>query len=136
MKSKFCSLLLFISSAAVPFAVGASYAQVPDSTTQSTQDTSQDKSANSRTLTGCLSQGGDAKSFNLLADDGSTWVLRSKTATLSDHVGHTVTVTGKVWHGTMHGGKEKTKDAVDPGAEEHGHLSVATISMVSDTCKK
>ncbi len=116
--------------------VGTSYAQVPDSTTQSAQDTSQDKSADSRTLTGCLSQGGDSKSFNLLADDGSTWVLRSKTATLSDHVGHTVTVTGKVWHGTMHGAKEKTKDAVDPGAEEHGHLNVATVSMVSDTCKK
>jgi hypothetical protein len=136
MKSKFSSLLLFLSSAATPFAVGAGYAQVPDSTTQSTQDTSQDKSANSRTLTGCLSQGGDAKSFNLVADDGSTWVLRSKTAKLSDHVGHTVTVTGKVWHGTMHGTKEKTKDAVDPGAEEHGHLNVATISMVSETCKK
>ena len=136
MKSKFSSLLLFVSCAAMPFGMGASYAQVPDSTTQSTQDSSQDKSANSRSLTGCLSQGGDAKSFNLLADDGSTWVLRSKTATLSDHVGHTVTVTGKVWHGTMHGTKEKTKDAVDPGAEEHGHLNVATVSMVSDTCKK
>lgn len=136
MKSKFSSLLLFVGCAAMPFAVGASYAQVPDSTTQSTQDSSEDKSADSRTLTGCLSQGGDAKSFNLAADDGSTWVLRSKTATLSDHVGHTVTVTGKVWHGTAHGAKEKTKDAVDPGAEEHGHLNVASVSMVSDSCKK
>jgi Protein of unknown function (DUF5818) len=136
MKSKFPSLLLFVSCAAMPVVAGSTYAQVPDSTTQSSQDTSQDKSDNSRTLTGCLSQGGDAKSFNLLADDGSTWVLRSKTATLSDHVGHTVTVTGKVWHGTMHGAKEKTKDAVDPGAEERGHLNVASISMVSDTCKK
>jgi hypothetical protein len=136
MKSKFSLLLLFASCAAMPVVAGNSYAQVPDSTTQSTQDTSQDKSADSRTLTGCLSQGGDAKSFNLLADDGSTWVLRSKTATLSNHVGHTVTVTGKVWHGTIHGAKEKTKDAVDPGAEEHGHLNVTTLSMVSDTCKK
>ena len=136
MRSQFSLFLLFVGCAAIPVVAGNSYAQVPDSTTQSTQDTSQDKSANSRTLTGCLSQGGDAKSFNLLADDGSTWVLRSKTTTLSDHVGHTVTVTGKVWHGTMHGSKEKTKDAVDPGAEEHGHLNVASISMVSDTCKK
>ena len=136
MKSKFSSLLLLVSCAAMPVVVGTSYAQVPDSTTQSTQDTSQDKSANTRTLTGCLSQGGDAKSFNLLADDGSTWVLRSKTATLSDHVGHTVTVSGKVWHGTIHGAKEKTKDAVDPGAEEHGHMNVSSVSMVSDSCKK
>ena len=136
MKSKFSSLLLLISCAAMPVVVGAGYAQVPDSTTQSTQDTSQDKSADTRTLTGCLSQGGNAKSFNLLADDGSTWVLRSKTATLSNHVGHTVTVSGKVWHGTIHGAKEKSKDAVDPGAEEHGHMSVSTVSMVSDTCKK
>ncbi len=136
MKSKFSLLLLFASCAAMPVVAGNRYAQVPDSTTQSTQDSSQDKGADSRKLTGCLSQGGDAKSFNLLADDGSTWVLRSKTATLSDHVGHTVTVTGKVWHGTMHGAKEKTKDAVDPGAEEHGHLNVTTLSMVSDSCKK
>src|ERR1700749_3718685 len=133
MKSKFSSVLLFVTCAAMPFALGASYGQVPDSTTQSTQDNSQDKSADSRTLTGCLSQGGDAKSFNLLADDGSTWGLRSKTATLSDHVGHTIPLNRKGWHGQMEGAKEKTKDPLHPGAEEHGHLNVTSVSMVSDS---
>ena len=95
----------------------------------------QDKSASVRTITGCLSGGEKEGEFKLLAADGSTWEVRSKTAKLADHVGHTVKVTGKVWHPDMHGAKEKTKDAVDPNATEHGHLNVTDVEMVSDSCK-
>jgi len=94
------------------------------------------KSASVRTLTGCLSSGDKQGEYNLVAEDGGTWELHSKGAKLSSHVGHTVTVTGKVWHADMHGAKEKTKEAVNPGANEHGHLSVTEVSMVSDSCKK
>jgi hypothetical protein len=105
-------------------------AQVPDSTTESAQDHSQ--SANLRTVTGCLSQGGDAKSFNLLADDGGTWVLESKAVALSDHVGQTVTVTGKLGRRP----KEKARDGGDPVDAQHGRLTVASVNIVSDRCKK
>ena len=108
----------------------AGFAATPQS------NTDDNKSASVRTLTGCLSAGDKEGEYNLVAEDGSTWELHSKGAKLSPHVGHTVTVIGKVWHADLHGAKEKTKDAVDPGAKEHGHLGVTEVSMVSDSCKK
>ena len=102
----------------------------------SPQADTQDKSANVRTLTGCLSAGEKSGEYNLLAEDGSTWEIRSKSVKLDDHVGHTVKVTGKVWHPDMHGSKEKTKETVSPKATEHGNLNVSNLSMVSDSCKK
>jgi len=96
----------------------------------------QDKSADVRTVTGCLSNGDKAGEYLLTGSDGSTWEIKSKTVKLADHVGHTVKVTGKVWHPDMHGAKEKAKETVDPNAAEHGHLGATDISMVSDSCKK
>jgi hypothetical protein len=121
------SRLLILSCVAVTLPIAA--AQVPDSTTQSTEDHSQ--SANVRTVTGCLSQGSDEKSFNLLAEDGGTWVLQSKAVTLSDHLGQTITVTGRVSRA-----KAKTKDLADPVDAQHGRLTVASVNIVSDNCKK
>jgi len=100
------------------------------------QDTTkQDKSAEVRNVTGCLSKGDSANEFKVTASDGSTWEVKSKTVKLSPHVGHTVTVTGEVWHPDMHGAKEKTKSAVDDDAKEHGHLNVTKVEMVTDSCK-
>ena len=96
---------------------------------------SQDKSSDMRTVTGCLSAGDSTGEYKLTADDGSTWEVKSKTVKLADHVGHTVKVTGKEWQAGMHGAKEKTKEAVDPNAKEHGHMTVTSMSMVSDSCK-
>jgi hypothetical protein len=96
----------------------------------------QKKSDSTRTLTGCLSAGDKAGEYSLIADDGSAWVLSSKNAKLGDHVGHTVTVNGRVWHAGMHGAKEKTKDETNPNATEHGHLNVTDVSMVSESCKR
>lgn len=121
------SRLLILSCVAVTLPIAA--AQVPDSTTQSTEDHSQ--GANVRTVTGCLSQGSDEKSFNLLAEDGGTWVLQSKAVTLSDHLGQTITVTGRVSRA-----KAKTKDLADPVDAQHGRLTVASVNIVSDNCKK
>jgi hypothetical protein len=127
MNLKSASSFLILSCVAMTLPIAA--AQVPDSTTQSTEDHSQ--SANARTVTGCLSQGSDAKSFNLLADDGGTWVLQSRAVALSDHLGQTITVTGRVWRA-----KAKTKDVADPVDAQHGRLTVASVNIVSDNCKK
>ena len=99
------------------------------------QEANQDKSAEVRNITGCLSKGDSANEFKVTAGDGSTWEVKSKTVKLSPHVGHTVTVTGEVWHPYMHGAKEKAKSAVDADAKEHGHLNVTKVEMVSDSCK-
>ena len=101
----------------------------------------QDKGAEVRTLTGCLSKGDSAHEYKLTTENGSTWELHSKTLKLSAHTGHTVTVTGKVRAAAMHEAKEKAKDEMkehdmDKNATEHGHLNVTNLSMVSDSCKK
>ena len=100
------------------------------------QDGSEKKSDSVRTLTGCLSSGDKSGEYDLVAEDGSTWELHSKTAKLADHVGHTVTVSGRVWHAGMHGAKEKAKEESNPNANEHGHLNVTDVSMVSESCKR
>jgi hypothetical protein len=101
----------------------------------------QDKSADYRTLTGCLSNAEGDHEYKLTTRNGSTWELHSNTVKLSHHAGHTVTVTGKVQNADMHGAKEDMKDemkehGVDKEETEHGHLNVTKVSMVSASCKK
>ena len=96
----------------------------------------QDKSADERSITGCLSKGDSAREFKVTGEDGGTWEVTSATVKLSPHLGHTVTVSGKVWHPDMHGAKEKAKETVDADSKEHGHLKVTNLSMVSESCKK
>ncbi len=97
--------------------------------------------SDTRTITGCLAQGDNAKEFKLTGDDGSTWEVRSSKVSLAEHVGHKVTATGVVSNATAHNMKEDTKDmAHDAGMkksnEEHGHLKVTDVQMVSDSCTK
>jgi hypothetical protein len=88
-----------------------------------------------------LSQGDNAKEFNLKANDGSTWELSSSNVAMAGHVGHTVKVTGVVQNAMAHNMKEDTKDmAHDTGAmknnTEHGHLKVTHLKHVSDSCSQ
>ncbi len=96
--------------------------------------------ADVRDITGCLSKGDDANEFLLTGTDGSTWEVRSSKVALADHVGHTVTATGVVSNATMHNMKEDAKGAAkDSGMtksdNEHGHLKVTAVKMVSESCK-
>jgi hypothetical protein len=104
-------------------------------------DTSGKAKSDTRTVTGCLSQGDNAKEFRLTADDGSTWEVRSSSVSLAEHVGHKVTATGVVKNATAHNMKEDTKDmAHDTGVtkhnNEHGHMTITDLQMVSDSCSK
>ena len=97
--------------------------------------------SDTRAITGCLSQGDNAKEFKLTADDGSTWEVRSSSVRLAEHVGHKVTATGVVKNARAHNMKEDAKDmAHDTGAmkhnEEHGHMTVTDLQMVSDSCSR
>lgn len=97
--------------------------------------------SDTRTITGCLSQGDNAKEFKLTADDGGTWEVRSSNVSLAQHVGHKVTATGVVSNATAHNMKEDTKDmAHDTGMKknnaEHGHLKVTDVQMVSESCSQ
>lgn len=106
------------------------------------QDNSSDKGkSDTRTVTGCLQKTDHSNEYLLLANDGSSWKVRSDTVSLGDHVGHTVTATGAVARSTAHNMKEDTKDmAHDAGIKkhnsEHGTLKVTDVQMVSDSCSK
>jgi len=94
-----------------------------------------------RTLTGCLQKGDDAKEFALTTAKGGDWELKSDSVDLAPHVGHTVSVTGVVSNAALHGMKEDAKEeakehGVDKKATEHGHMTVTAVKMVSDSCKK
>jgi hypothetical protein len=105
------------------------------------QDSDAKGKSDTRTITGCLAQGDNAKEFKLTAQDGSTWEVKSSNVALAEHVGHTITATGVVSNATAHNMKEDTKDmAHDTGMKkdnrEHGHLKVTDVQMVSESCKQ
>lgn len=95
-----------------------------------------------RDITGCLSKGDSANEYLLTSNDGATWEVRSNSAVaLADHVGHMITATGVVSNAKMHNMKEDAKDAahdsgMTKGKEEHGHLKVTEVKMVSESCQK
>jgi hypothetical protein len=103
--------------------------------TSSGKSTSKD-----RTITGCLTQGDSANKFVLNGNDGSTWDVKSDSVSLADHVGHTISATGTVSNVTMHNTKEKAKDeaakaGMKKSNDEHGDMDIASVKMVSKSCK-
>jgi hypothetical protein len=132
MKNRFTRLLLC-------FAVGCLTASWAGA-----QDTDRDSKSKSdvRTVTGCLTKGDSANEFLLTANDGSTWeVHNNSSVNLASHVGHTIAAKGVVSNAKAHNLKEDAKDAEkDTGMrkhnEEHGHLKITDVQMVSDSCAK
>lgn len=109
----------------------------------------QDASGNSgasesatKTVTGCLQKGTKADTFSITAEDGTTYWLRSKAVKLADHVGHTVTVTGKEGHMKAEESNDKSdmnneaSHQSTAGSQEakSAHLYVTDLTMVSDSC--
>ena len=114
------------------FSASGALAQDTDSNSKSKADT--------RTITGCLSQGDNPDEFRLTAKDGSTWEVRSSSVKLSEHVGHTVAAHGVVSNAKAHNMKEDAKSAAaDSGVKksdtEHGHLKVTSVKMIGTSCK-
>jgi hypothetical protein len=106
------------------------------------QDTASKPKAEVRSITGCLSKGDSAGEYLLTGTDGSTWEVHSNTAvSLGEHVGHTVTLKGVVANAKAHNMKEDAKTAAtDAGVKktdnEHGHLKVTSLKMVSESWSK
>ena len=105
------------------------------------QDTTKTTHKKTRTLTGCLQTGDSANEYKLTTAKGSTWEIKSDSLNLGEHVGHKVTITGVVSNAKMHGMKEDAKaeakeHGMDKDSTEHGHMTVTSLKMVSDTCSK
>jgi hypothetical protein len=100
------------------------------------QDSTTGKSAKVRKITGCLAKGDSENEYQVNAANGATWEVKSDAVNFAPHVGHTVTVTGTVNNATAHGAKEKVKDKTMDNPNEHGHLTVTNMKMVSESCKQ
>lgn len=98
--------------------------------------------SNTKTVTGCLQKGAEADTYSLTADDGTTYWLHSKSVKLADHVGHTVTVTGREGHPKTAESKDKSdmnnqtsgQSIAENQDTKNVHLWVTDLTMVSDTC--
>jgi hypothetical protein len=125
MRSKLALSFFALSGLALLPAAGFANAQDRDR---------DDNSGKVREMTGCLQKEGD--DFELMADNGSTWELKGDNSRLADHVGHTIRVTGTVDHNKMHDAKEKAKEKTQDNPNEHGHLTVTNVKMVSRSCSR
>ena len=96
-----------------------------------------DKShAKTRSITGCLQNGDNSHEYKLIAKDGGRWDLKSDSVNMSEHVGHTVKVTGVVSNATAHNMKEDIKQGVGKDEHETGDMTVTNLKMVSTSCPK
>jgi hypothetical protein len=106
-------------------------------------------------VTGCVAAGKRAGTYKLTSDDGTVYMLRSKSINLGEHVGHTVTVSGRVITGSNGAnGSATTSNAANSsdatGADQNSagangaaassaaaknHLMVHKLTMVSESCK-
>ena len=125
MKTKLALGLLALSGFALLPAAGFAH--------RATQDRDDDR-GKVREMTGCLQKEGE--DYELMADNGSTWELKGERSRLADHVGHTVRITGTVDHEKMHDAKERAKEETEHHANEHGHLTVTHVKMVSRSCSR
>jgi len=86
-------------------------------------------------VTGCLKKGIEGGGYYLTDKDGTMWELSSKTVNLSEHVNHTVSVSG---HEMPRSQAEEAKIAENEKSESGGNkysdLKVAQLKMVSTSC--
>jgi hypothetical protein len=97
-----------------------------------------EKASGTQTVTGCLQKGTETGGFFLISTDDKHWELYSKTeASLADHVGHTVTVTGTVAHRSKaQEAKSQPHEQKEISGKQHADLQVSSVKMVSTTCSK
>jgi len=93
------------------------------------------KKGGSVSVTGCLQKGDEANEFSITGNDGKVYGLRSSSVKLADHVGHTVTVSGKLKAEGKDEDEDEAKESKEGGKKETGDIQVSKLKMVSESCK-
>lgn len=92
--------------------------------------------AQDSTVTGCLKQGDEKSGYYVTAEDGKIYELMGKPSMFSEHVNHTVSVTG---HDTKLPEAKEAKiephEKTEAGSASYVDFQVANLKMVSDSCK-
>ena len=95
-----------------------------------------DKAAADQTITGCLQKGTETGGFFLVSDNKHWELYPASGVDLTEHVGHTVTVTGAVAHRTAtEEKKSQPSEKKEMGKMAHADLTVSSVKHVSDSCK-
>ena len=104
--------------------------------TGSAQGAANKTKAPQQSVTGCLLKGDEAGGFTIVGNDGRVWELHSKKIKLSEHVGHTVTLTGSaVRESKSTEEKMESSEKKEASGKEYSDLKVDSLKMVSDSCK-
>ena len=86
----------------------------------------------STSVTGCLKQGTDAGGYYLVAQDGKMYELTGNGASLAEHVGHTITVTGHtVKLPEAQESKKEASEKQESGGNSYVDFLAASVKMVS-----
>ncbi len=86
----------------------------------------------SKTVTGCLQKGDGPNEYSITDASGKIYGLRSSSVKLADHMGHKVTVTGR-----MKGDKDEDEEREEKGSnkKEVGDIQVTQLTVVSTSCQ-
>lgn len=116
----------------------AQYGQENNAKPNAPESQAKKSTKGTKTVTGCLQKGDEPSEFSIRGEDGKVWGLKSTSVKLEEHLGHTVTVTGSASkESRAEERKEKKEGEVEKAAnkEEYGDIRVASLKMVSDSCK-
>src|SRR5437762_13092229 len=95
----------------------------------------QDKMAGGKTtVTGCLQKGDEPGEYSITGEDGKTYGLRSRAVNLSQHLGHKVTIAGRLRPESAEKEKGEAEQHEKKEAAEAGDIRVTSLKMVRDTC--
>ncbi len=86
----------------------------------------------SKTVTGCLQKGDEANEYSITDANGKTYGLRSSDVKLADHLGHKVTVAGKL---EAESDEDEEREEKGSNKKEVGDIQVTKLTMVSASCQ-
>lgn len=84
-----------------------------------------------KTVTGCLQKGDEPNEYSITDTSGKTYEMRSSDVNLADHLGHKVTVTGRIKGETDEDEEREAKGS----KKEAGYIQVTKLTMVSTSCQ-
>jgi hypothetical protein len=97
---------------------------------QAVAQSAKEKKGQTVTITGCVQKGDEADEF-AITQNGKKYGLKSTNVKLADHLGHQVTVTGKITRGP---GQSEEGEKEEQG-REHADVHVTSLKMISTTCQ-
>ncbi len=97
---------------------------------QAAAQSTKERKGQTVTITGCIQKGEAVNEF-AVTQNGKKYGLKSTKVKLVDHLGHQVTVTGKITRAPGQGEKGEKEE----GGGEYADVQVTGLQMISTTCQ-